>query len=91
MSYVVILSPNTKIELLLLKKSEPKAFEKAMNLIDELHETPEAGTGHPKPLGSSRTGQWSRRITQKHRLTYKINKEEQIVEVISARNHYTDK
>lgn len=49
------------------------------------------GTGHPKPLGSNRVGEWSRKITDKHRLIYTIDNEQIIVLVISAYGHYDDK
>ncbi|MDR3188421.1 MAG: Txe/YoeB family addiction module toxin [Prevotellaceae bacterium] len=91
MKYEVVFPTQVVRELKFLKKSEPQAFGKAMNLVAELREHPETGTGHPKPLGGDRVGQWSRRITDKHRLTYQIDKEEKIVEVISARGHYDDK
>ncbi|MBQ3657914.1 MAG: type II toxin-antitoxin system YoeB family toxin [Bacteroidales bacterium] len=34
---------------------------------------------------------WSRRITDKHRLVYRIFETEVFVEVISAYGHYSDK
>ncbi|MDR3189410.1 MAG: Txe/YoeB family addiction module toxin [Prevotellaceae bacterium] len=74
-----------------LGRSERQAHKKFTLLIQELCEHPETGTGHPEPLGGSRAGQWSRRITQKHRLVYLINKEEMEVLVISAYGHYDDK
>ena len=78
-------------DLAKLKKSEPKAFKKVIKLIEELRIHPEEGTGHPKPLGSNRIDQWSRKITSKHRLIYTIDKNIIIVLVISAYGHYDDK
>ena len=52
---------------------------------------PRTGTGKPEPLSGDRTGQWSRRITQKHRLIYEIFDTEVHVDVISAYGHYEDK
>lgn len=75
----------------MLKKNEPQAYKKAVKLIAELREHPKTGTGHPKPLGEDRAGQWSRRITQKHRLVYKIEEGQVIVLVLSAWGHYDDK
>ena len=46
-------------------------------LLTELQEHPRTGTGKPDPLSGGRAGQWSRRISQKHRLVYEI--EETIV------------
>lgn len=74
-----------------LKKSEPKAFEKVKSLLEELQEHPCTGTGKPKPLSGNRAGQWSRRISSKHRLIYKVEDEEVIVLVLSAWGHYDDK
>jgi toxin YoeB len=91
MSYKIIILPTADKDIRALKNKEPQAFKKLTALITELQEHPETGTGHPKPLGGNRTGQWSRRITQKHRLIYQINETEVIVAVISAYGHYDDK
>jgi toxin YoeB len=91
MSYKVIISQPADRELKNLKKNEPQAFKKAMGLIVELREHPTTGTGHPKPLGGNMTGKWSRRITEKHRLIYKILEEQAIVSIFSAYGHYYDK
>lgn len=74
-----------------LDKSEPKAYQKAIRLIDELREHPTTGTGHPEPLRGDRAGQWSRRITDKHRLVYQIFETEVVVLVLTAFGHYEDK
>lgn len=49
------------------------------------------GTGKPEPLSGDRSGQWSRRITQKHRLIYEIEENIVTVDVLSAYGHYDDK
>lgn len=74
-----------------LRKSDPKAFKKLSSLIEELKLHPKTGTGHPEPLKGDRAGQWSRRVTGKHRLVYKIEDEVLIVIVLTAYNHYGDK
>ena len=91
MSYNVQLSPDALMDLAKLKKSEPKAFSKALDLIDELREHPRTGTGKPEPLSGNRSGQWSRRITQKHRLIYSFEEEIVSVFVLSSYGHYDDK
>ena len=78
-------------DLAKLKRQEPAAFNKAVKLIDELYEHPRTGTGKPEPLSGDKVGQWSRRITKKHRLVYEIRDMEVIVIVISAYGHYEDK
>jgi toxin YoeB len=91
MSYKVITSSRAEEGLQSLKKSEPKAYRKALTLIDELWEHPTTGTGHPKPLGGDRAGLWSRRVTEKHRLIYKIQEDTLTVVVARAYGHYDDK
>lgn len=74
-----------------LKKTDLSAFAKLEKLLLELMEHPTCGTGHPEPLKGDRAGQWSRRITKKHRLIYQIKETEVIVLVLSAYGHYDDK
>lgn len=72
-----------------LKKSGNKvAFEKLQILIKELKEHPTTGTGKPKQLTGNRMGQWSRRITQHHRLVYIISNDIIEVLILSVINHY---
>ena len=65
MTYEIELKDQAMSDLAKLAKSEPKAFQKAQTLIDELREHPR--TGKPEQLSGDRAGQWSRRITRKHR------------------------
>ena len=74
-----------------LKREEPQAFKKLRKLLDELMDHPKIGTGHPEPLSGDRAGQWSRHITQKHRLIYTINDTEVVVLVLTTYGHYDDK
>lgn len=91
MSYNVIVAPRAEQDLKRLLENEPKAYAKALSLIGELYEHPRTGTGKPEPLSSDRSGQWSRRISKKHRLVYEIRDEEVIVLVLTAYGHYGDK
>lgn len=74
-----------------LKKSDLHAYKKLLTFFAEVREHPETGTGHPKPLGNDRVGEWSRRITDKHRLVYEIDKDNKTVSILSALGHYDDK
>lgn len=74
-----------------LKQEEPKAFDKLLKLEAELKEHPRTGTGKPEPLSGNRAGEWSRRITRKHRLVYEIHDTEVVVLVLTAYGHYDDK
>ena len=77
--------------LVKLAKSAPKAYQKALLLIDELKVHPLLGTGHPEPLKGNPEGRWSRRISKKHRLVYRVHDKEIIVLDISVYGHYDDK
>lgn len=74
-----------------LAKSEPKVYQKALRFIEELKEHPRIGTGHPEPLKGFPEGRWSREITKKHRLVYRVFETEIVVLVLSAYGHYDDK
>lgn len=89
--YKINYTPVSLKDILKLKKSEPQAYKKLSKLLKELEEHPTFGTGNPKPLGENRVNQWSRKITDKHRLIYLIEEEGIIVLVLSAYGHYDDK
>jgi toxin YoeB len=92
MSYTVELSESAVIEIKKLRKAGEKiALKKIDALISELEKHPYTGTGKPKPLGGNRTGQWSRHITNKHRLVYVVEDKRLIVFILSASGHYEDK
>jgi toxin YoeB len=75
----------------LRKSGDLKALQKLATLLLELTEHPTTGTGKPEQLSGDRSGQWSRRISQKHRLIYMIEEEKVIVLLLSAYGHYNDK
>jgi toxin YoeB len=91
MTYRIDFKEQATCDLIALARNEPKAFMKAQALIEELRVHPRTGTGHPEPLSSDRAGQWSRRITKKHRLVYEIHDTEVVVLVLTAYGHYEDK
>jgi toxin YoeB len=64
-----------------------KAILKRINaLITEAVRTPFEGTGKPEALRFDLAGYWSRRITQEHRLVYKVTDSEIII--VQCRLHY---
>lgn len=81
----------SKSHLAKLAKSEPKLFQKAVRFLEELREHPKTGLGHPEPLKGKPEGRWSREISKKHRLVYRIFETEVIVLVLTAYGHYEDK
>ena len=91
MHYNIDYTDEAREGLARLYKSEPKAFAKAVKLIEELKQHPTTGTGKPEQLKGIPAGRWSRRINQKHRLVYRIYEEQVVVLVLATYGHYEDK
>lgn len=89
--YDITYTQDALTDLKRLQKNEPKVYQKARRFIDELREHPKSGTGHPEPLKGKPEGRWSRELTKKHRLVYRIFDEEVLVLVLSSYGHYDDK
>ncbi len=65
---------------------DKKIYAKIVTLIKDIDRNPFAGLGKPEPLKYQFAGLWSRRITDEHRLVYKVTEDE--VLIISCRFHY---
>ncbi len=89
--YNVDFTPDAQADLVKLLKNEPKVYQKALRFIAELAEHPKTGTGHPEPLKGKPENRWSRELTKKHRMVYRIYDTEVVVLVLSAYGHYDDK
>jgi toxin YoeB len=89
--YRITYSVKAEEDLQKLKRSEPRLFQKALVLLSELIEHPKTGTGHPEPLKGKPEGRWSRQISKKHRLVYRIYETEVHVDILTAYGHYDDK
>jgi len=68
---------------------DKKIFFKIGSLIKEITRTPFIGTGKPEPLRGNLSGFWSRRITDKHRLVYKV--EQDVLIIAACKSHYSSK
>lgn len=73
--------------LRLLKRHEPQAYKKATKLLLELGEHPTTGTGQVEPLKGNLSGYWSRRISKRHRLVYRVIEELVQVLVVNTYDH----
>ena len=88
MSYKVEFTKDAYKDIYTLKKKAPAAYSKLLRLLEELEDHPTTGSGIPKPLREDKSGAWSRRITQEHRLVYEIHGDTVTVLVLSAFGHY---
>jgi toxin YoeB len=55
------------------QKQDKKMVERINKLIGEIKRDPFAGVGKPELLKHALSGFWSRRITDEHRMVYKID------------------
>lgn len=62
-------------------------FKRIYELLKDIRRHPFEGIGKPEPLKGNLSGFWSRRITDEHRLVYRVNSDGDI-EIISVKGHY---
>ena len=67
-------------------KSGRSTAIRVLDLVEAVLPDPFEGTGKPEPLQYLLAGCWSRRITQEHRLVYRVSNES--IEFLQARYHY---
>jgi toxin YoeB len=67
-------------------KIDKKVYAKIVALIKDIKRTPFDGLGKPEPLKYNLSSCWSRRITDAHRLIYKIKNDEMVI--LSCKDHY---
>jgi toxin YoeB len=54
------------------QQHDKRMIERIKKLIKETQREPFAGIGKPEPLKHALAGYWSRRITDEHRMVYKM-------------------
>ena len=59
---------------------------RVLQLIEAILNDPFSGIGKPEPLKYLSGGAWSRRITQEHRLVYRVTADR--IDFLQARYHY---
>jgi toxin YoeB len=67
-------------------QTDRKVALRAFELIEAVLRDPFVGIGKPEPLKYVLAGCWSRRITQEHRLVYRVS--EARIDFLQARYHY---
>lgn len=71
-----------------LHDDNQKLWKRVNRLIKETLRTPFEGIGKPEPLKENLSGCWSRRITDEHRLIYRVK--DNALEILSFMGHYED-
>ena len=67
---------------------DKKILKKINELLKDIERNGDTGIGKPEPLKYELAGYWSRRITDKDRLIYKIDREKSIIYIIGCKGHY---
>jgi len=68
------------------QKKDKRMVERINKLIRETQRNPFAGIGKPEPLKHALAGFWSRRITDEHRMVYRV--EGKTLMIAQLRFHY---
>ena len=87
----IVFSNSAWAEYLYWQEADPSVLRRINELIQDVRRHPFSGLGKPEPLRSELGGFWSRRITQEHRLVYRVSGKgaDQAVEIAACRFHYT--
>ncbi len=67
-------------------ETDRKTALRILELVEAVLNDPFTGIGKPEPLKYVLAGCWSRRITQEHRLVYKVTRRR--IDFLQARYHY---
>jgi toxin YoeB len=65
---------------------DKKTLKKVNDLLNDISRNSYEGIGKPEPLQHALSGYWSRRITDEHRLVYRV--EGDTVKIAQTRYHY---
>jgi toxin YoeB len=83
---IAIFQPEFLQDLRFWVKNERGVAVRVLDLIEAVLRDPFEGPGKPEPLRIVLAGCWSRRVTQEHRLVYRVT--DGSVDFLQARYHY---
>ncbi len=82
----LLFSENAWEDYLFWQKTDKKTLKRINKLIKDIQRNKYEGLGKPEALKHNLSGFWSRRITNEHRIVYKI--ENNSVLIAQLRYHY---
>ena len=83
---IAIFQPEFLQDLRFWVKNERAVAIRVLDLVDAVVRDPFEGPGKPEALKYVLAGCWSRRVTQEHRLVYRVSDE--LIDFLQARYHY---
>jgi toxin YoeB len=84
--HAAVFQPEFRQDLKYWVQTDRNTALRVLELIEAVLRDPFSGIGKPEPLKYVLAGCWSRRITQEHRLVYKVS--ERRIDFLQARYHY---
>ena len=81
-----VFHPEFRSDLRYRVETDRTVVLRIFQLMEAVLREPFAGIGKPEPLKYRLAGAWSRRITQEHRLVYRVSGNR--VDFLQARYHY---
>ncbi len=82
----LIFSVDAWEDYLYWQRTDKKVLGRINSLIEAIRRQPHEGIGKPEPLKHALSGYWSRRITDEHRIVYKV--EDDALFIAQLRYHY---
>jgi toxin YoeB len=82
----IVFAPQAWQDYLYWQKADRAILKRLNKLIGDACRSPDEGIGKPEPLKYGLSGAWSRRITEEHRLVYRVVGED--LQILQARYHY---
>ncbi len=84
--WVAVFQEEFREDLYYWVKVDRKTALRALNIIEDILREPFTGIGKPESLKHVIPGVWSRRLTQEHRIVYKVT--EGRIDFLQSRYHY---
>jgi toxin YoeB len=84
--WVTVFQPEFREDLRFWVKTQRKTAIRVLDLVEAVSRDPFTGIGKPEPLKYLDPNTWSRRITQEHRLVYRVSGRR--IDFLQARYHY---
>jgi toxin YoeB len=81
-------TPNAWDDYLWLQTNDRKVLKRTNTVIADVARHGHEGIGKAEQLNFDLSGWWSKRITGKHRLVYRLT--DDAVEIVACRGHYDD-
>lgn len=82
----LVFAPEAWEDYLYWQGADQKAVRRIHELIKDTLRSPFSGIGKPEPLRFALSGFWSRRITEEHRMVYRVEKNDLLI--AQLRYHY---